>query len=320
MEQNQFNQEQKEYVSEQQMKNKKTMISIIGIAVLVIGLVGITYAFFNYTRTGSANVIKTGKITFNSEQTGNAINLTNMFPIDVTNGIPNDATKVGTVTIHVTGETTYDEGVEYLVSAVNVQNSVGNKNLPISIDVTYTNTSGETVGTADSSYFTNRSTTNASIYKILAEDTITNDGRILVGYIKSGSTGIDGNIVIRAYLDNSKIAVSDTYEPRTVRTVKSTGYNSTACENVLTGEANASTYCATASSLQTAINNESLTAAQISALVSAGLVDEYTDGTTSNWVNGRTVFTTNEWNGLQQDGVSFQIKVEANEGIWVTAP
>ena len=40
-------------------------------------------------------------------------------------------------------------------------------------------------------------------------------------------------------------------------------------------------------------------------------------GTTNEWVDGRTVFTTTEWNSLQQNGVSFQVKVEANEGIWV---
>ena len=33
---------------------------------------------------------------------------------------------------------------------------------------------------------------------------------------------------------------------------------------------------------------------------------------------GKTVFTTTEWNSLQTNGVSFQVKVEANEGIWVT--
>ena len=37
----------------QQSKNKKLYLMIIGVAVLVIGLVGATYAFFNYTRTGT---------------------------------------------------------------------------------------------------------------------------------------------------------------------------------------------------------------------------------------------------------------------------
>ena len=249
------------------IKNKKQMFIVIGVFCLTLLLGTITYAFFNYTRTGSANVIKTGRISFNSEQ-GNSINLTNMFPIDVSEGIPNDATKVGSVTIHVTGDTTYTEGIEYLVTAVNVQNSVNNKTLPISIDVGYSaNGNGKVIGTADNSYFTNRGG-DSSVYKILANNTINSNDRIVVGYIKPDSTGIDGNIVIRAYLDKAKIAISDTYPEE-----------------------------------DNDANN-----------------DGYLDGTTNTWVNDRTVFTTSEWNSLQANGVSFQIKVESNEGIWVEEP
>ena len=248
----------------EQSKNKKTMLTIIGIAILVIGLIGVTYAFFNYTRTGTRNIIKTGRIYFNSEQ-DTSINLTNMFPIDVSGGIPNDNTKVGTITINVVGDTTYDEGIEYLVSAVNVSNSVGNKSVPISIDVSITDNSGNdpatTLGTSDNDYYTNRGG-NSSIYKVLAKDTISNNDQLLVGYITKGATGIDGNIVIKAYLDKARIAIADTYD-----------------------------------------GNE-------------------TDnmGTTTTWVNNRVVFTTTEWNSLQSNGVSFQVKVEANEGIWVENP
>ena len=241
--------------------NKKVLLSVVGIAILIVLVTGVTFAFFNYTRTGTRNIIKTGRIYFNSEQ-DTAINLTNMFPIDVTNGIPNDNTKVGEITINVVGDTTYDEGIEYLVSAVNVSNSVGNKSVPISIDVSVTNNStndpATTLGTADSDYFANRGG-NSSIYKVLANDTISNNDQLLVGYITKGQAGIDGNIVIKAYLDKAKIAITDTYD-----------------------------------------GNE-------------------TDnmGTTTTWVNDRVTFTTGEWNSLQANGVSFQVKVEANEGIWV---
>ena len=71
---------------------------------------GTTYAFFNYTRVGSANTVSTGRISFNTSQ-GTAVNLTNAFPIDVSEGIANDNTKVGNVTINVRGDTTYSEGI-----------------------------------------------------------------------------------------------------------------------------------------------------------------------------------------------------------------
>ena len=309
------------------IKSRKQMFIVVGAFALVLMLGTVTYAFFNYTRTGSANTIRTGRIAFNSQQ-GTAINLTNVFPVDVTNGIPNNS-NVGSVTINVTGDTTYTDGIEYLVSAVNVQNTVGSgqnaKTLPISIDVSVANNTNNdpatTLGTADSDYFTNRgSSASTSIYKVLAGDVIANNDQLVVGYIKSGATGVDGNIVIRAYIDASKVAISDTYPEGTVHTVKTTGYTSSACETTLTGVTNASTYCSTAASLQTAIDGNDLTSAQINLLVNAGIVEENTNGTTSTWVGDRTVLTTEEWNSLQQNGVSFQVKVESNEGTWVEEP
>ena len=47
---------------------------------------------------------------------------------------------------------------------------------------------------------------------------------------------------------------------------------------------------------------------------------EYTNGTSSEWVNGRTVLTTSEWNSLGTNSISFKIRAESNEGIWVEEP
>ena len=38
------------------------------------------------------------------------------------------------------------------------------------------------------------------------------------------------------------------------------------------------------------------------------------NGTTSTWVDGRTVLTTAQWNDLSTNPISFKIRVEANEG------
>lgn len=250
--------------------NKKILLTTVGMAILIIGLVGVTFAFFNYTRTGTANIIRTGRIAFDSTQ-GTAINLTNLFPVDVSEGIPNDNTKVGTLTINITGDTEYTGGIEYLVTAVNVQNTVGTKQLPISIDVSVGSNTGNnpvtTLGTADDDYFTVRGD-DTSYYKVLASDVIKNNEQLVVGYIAPGQDGVDGNIIIKAYIDADKIAISDTYYENATVTPSPTAPN-----------------------------------------------DQY--GTTTEWVDGRVVLTTNEWNSLQTNGVSFQIKVEAQEDTWV---
>ena len=242
-------------------KYKKIAIYLSCVGIICV-LFGTTYSFFNYTRSGSSNTLETGRISFNSSQ-GSAINLTDVFPIDVTNGIPNNA-NVGSVIINVTGDTNYDNGIEYLVTAENVNNTVGTginaRVIPISVDVSVTsntnNSPSTTLGDHDEDYFINRETTESSIYKILSGNTIQGTDKLVVGYIKSGATGVDGNIVIRAYIDENNVAITDTYPLET----------------------------------------------------------------TNSWTNGRIVLTSSEWNDLQTNGISFQVKVVSNDGIWVDEP
>ncbi len=238
------------------IKNKKQSLIVISVFTLVMLLGTVTYAFFNYTRTGSPNNFSVGRIFFKSDNE-ETITLSNLFPIDPSNSTDMaDPTKVGTYSIDITGDTDYVDGLEYLVSIVDSNIS----NLPISIDVSVS--SG--LGTSNANYFTARESKNASIYKRLMGNTITGDGMLLVGYVKPNTTsgvieGVDGTITITAYLDKNKILISDTYD-------------GTESDNM---------------------------------------------GTTNAQAEGKTVLTTTEWNALSTNGLSFKIKVEANEGIWV---
>jgi hypothetical protein len=132
---------------------------------LVLGLVsltlGVTFTFFNYTRTGAQNTFGTGTINFNSNQDG-TIELANLFPI-ATSDIAN--ANLDTVTVTITGDTTYSDGEEFLISLVDVENTVGNKNVPISYIATYEANTGGTIGTSSNSYFSARESKDATIYK-----------------------------------------------------------------------------------------------------------------------------------------------------------
>ena len=238
-----------------QNNNKKVMLSFIGVAIIIIGVVGITYAFFNYTRTGSTNTIKTGRISFNSTQNG-TITLTNIFPMTSEEFNNGEIDPSNNVTINITGDTTYDKGVEYLVTAEEVNISLNNKKLPLKLKVTNTTDLGNT----DENYFDNRGG-NTSINKVLSGGVVVEGQYLLVGYIAKGQEGINGSINISAYIDKDDIVITDTYD-------------GTESDNM---------------------------------------------GTTSNWVNNRTVFTTEEWNSISSSSnqLSFKIRVEANEGVWV---
>ena len=243
--------------------SKKIFLTTIGIAILVVLLSGVTFAFFNYTRTGASNTIKVGKISFITNQT-DTISLNNLFPIDPTEtGVMEDTTKVGTLVIDIEGDTDYADGVEYLISVTNAHiNTNEGKVVPISIDVDI-----DTLGTPSDNYFTARNAKDATIYKRLSGDVVSSNQMLLVGYIKKNTTtgqaeGVDGSITIKAYLDKNKILISDTYD-----------------------------------GTESEIN-----------------------GTTNSMAQGKTVISTSEWNSLQTNGLSFQVKVEANEGIWVSEP
>ena len=244
-----------------EMKKRKTLLGILAIVGVLSITIGVSVAFFNYTRTGGTNTIRVGRISFVTRQT-KTISLNNLFPIDPTNSEEmSDETKVGTLEIEIEGDTDYAQGVEYLVSSenTNITTSSG-KVVPISLDVEITN-----LGTSNPNYFTAREDKNATIYKKLVGDTLVGDQMLLVGYIKPNTTsgtaeGIqNGKLTIKAYLDENKILISDTYD-------------GTESDNM---------------------------------------------GTPNEVARGKTVLTTTEWNALSASGVSFQIKVEANEGIWV---
>ena len=235
------------------MKNKKMIVSLLLVMGLISITMGVTFSFFNYTSTGNDNILAVGKINFTSSQ-GTSINLTNVFPVKRSE--MENSSSVGEVILTITGDTTYDDGIEYLVSADSVVNTVGSKEIPLGVVVTANN-----LGTSDDSYFQNRGG-NTSLYKVITKDTIKEDGELLVGYIAKGSTGVNGTVTVKAFIDAEKIAISDTYDG----------------------------------------------------------TESGSMGTTNEWVNDRTVLTTTEWNSLNSNGVSFKLKVEANEGIWVKEP
>ena len=70
--------------------SKQVILSIVGIAVLVLAVVGASFAFFTYSRTGTSNnVITTGSINFSFEEE-NSLALVNRFPQEDADGKNND--------------------------------------------------------------------------------------------------------------------------------------------------------------------------------------------------------------------------------------
>ena len=62
--------------------SKQILLSVLGVAILIVAVVGISFAAFSFSKEGAkANTITTGTITMSYTEPSNGINLTNALPI-----------------------------------------------------------------------------------------------------------------------------------------------------------------------------------------------------------------------------------------------
>ena len=109
--------------------SKQVLLSVLGIAVLVVAVVGVSFAFFTYSRQGTTdNVITTGSIVF-SYLDQHGIILSNQFP--VTDAVGQTLSTVGSQTgtktlvagdnpvmdFSVTGYDGSGKGISYTITA-----------------------------------------------------------------------------------------------------------------------------------------------------------------------------------------------------------
>ena len=176
---------------EQSNSSKQVLLAVVGVAILVVAIVGVSFAFFNYTRTGSENSITTGQINFSTEQS--MIEVSNLFPIDASTITKDTTANVARTVVTINGNTTYANGIHYEVTAVGVDL----KGLPISVKV-FKDT-GATVSNATLNQYTDSS-------HRLANNSVLASGDIA----PNGSTSATGNIYVVAYFDIGNVIITDT--------------------------------------------------------------------------------------------------------------
>ena len=146
-----------------------------------------------------------------------------------------------------------------------------------------------------------------------------------MGYITNGATGINGTLTIKAYVDASRIAITDTLAGD--KYVVNTSMDSTAlseCVSYLNSVNATTVFCNGTGSItisgdtvtfQEALDGNKFTSTQLTYLENHGIIIHYTNGTTSEWVNGREVFTTDEWNSLATNGLSLYFILSSANGF-----
>ena len=177
---------------ESSKQSKQVLLSVIGVAILVVAVVGVSFAFFNYTRTGPANTVGTGEIHFTTDQSTVAV--TNLFPVAATNVTASTTANVATTTVNISGWTSYDGGLRYTVTA----EEVDLKGLPIKVKV----------------FKEGSLTENATLTSYDGATAVATGSTLATGTIAKSATAPSttptGNIIIKAYLDADNILITDT--------------------------------------------------------------------------------------------------------------
>ena len=98
--------------------SKQILLSVLGVAILVVAVVGISFAAFSYSKTGTvANTITTGTITMSYSEPKNGINITNALPItdEVGKALKGDN---NTFDFTVNATTSGNTNISYAITAV----------------------------------------------------------------------------------------------------------------------------------------------------------------------------------------------------------
>lgn len=194
--------------------SKQILLSVIGVAILVIAVVGVSFAFYSYNRVGNKNTLKTGNISFNTTNT--TIDMANVFPVSKSD-ILTDTINVGTGTVEISGNTSYNKGIDFTVTVEEVSESIGIGigKLPISISVIPTALDGVKAYGSDEGKITINTYEDGNT---ISSGSILARGRI------PANTNVNGVLTVRAYIDENNIIISDTYvkEENETKTVLTT--------------------------------------------------------------------------------------------------
>ena len=162
--------------------SKQVLLSVLGIAVLVVAVVGVSFAFFTYSKNGEANnTITTGSIFLQFTE-GTAITLSNQFPINDANGATLTSSVSGdnpSLTFHVIGyNTNTTQDINYTVTATNGGTVSGKTRLHDNEIKLYLSVSGAASGEVTNNFSSSTGTVVSSSQTGLASGVVLATGKI----------------------------------------------------------------------------------------------------------------------------------------------
>ena len=169
---------------EHENKNK-IIVSVLGLVLLLVFVVGITYAVFTYTKKGNVeNTIRTGKITMSYREGENGITLENAYPMEDSVGkVLSDPNQIFDFTVNI--------------------NLYGSKT-PVSYEVTAEKDENSTLGDSDVRIYLEKSSDGTN-YQAVSQPS---------GYIPMGDADEFGAQATEMLLDRGNTTDTVTYNYR----------------------------------------------------------------------------------------------------------
>ena len=189
--------------------SKQVLLSVLGIAVLVVAVVGVSFAFFSYTKTGSANnTIETGDI-YTYLQTAAAMELSNAMPIPAADEqstiVSSGNSDMGKFSFTVVGKNDSNTPISYsvyLVPGANPDNKLAANRLA--------NTDIGILVASESSGVTLQSTVTGTGKTVL--DAIDGDPGMLIatGTFAAGAAETTHSYDVNLWVRGATVTISDT--------------------------------------------------------------------------------------------------------------
>ena len=166
-------------------ENSKIIISVLGLVLLLVFVVGIIYAVFTYTKKGNLeNTIRTGKITMSYREGENGITLENAYPMEDSVGkVLSDPNQIFDFTVNI--------------------NLYGSKT-PVSYEVTAEKDENSTLGDSDVRIYLEKSSDGTSYSAVSSPS----------GYIPMGDADEFGAQATEMLLDRGNTTDTVTYNYR----------------------------------------------------------------------------------------------------------
>ena len=107
---------------------KKMLLSVLGVAILVVAVIGISFAAYSTVFESNVNSVTTGTVMVNYTESGNAINVTNALPMTDANGVAQTGTGVFSFTVSTKADNTLT--VPYEINLTKVELACTGTNTP----------------------------------------------------------------------------------------------------------------------------------------------------------------------------------------------